>query len=109
MLIIFDVVIFAYGVYTIYSAINMKRTQQLSKFFIGGNTMVPIRDVQGYIDAIYHKSLVLGAMAVLFGAVAAINDFVTPLPMVMKALILLFLTVLVWFTVMVSRAKRKFW
>ena len=91
MLIIFDIVILAYGVYTIYSAINMKRTQQLNKFFTGGNTMVPIRDVRGYIDAIYHKS------------------FVMPIPVVMKALVLLFLTVLVWFTVMVSRAKREFW
>ncbi len=109
MLIIFDIVILAYGVYTIYSAINMKRTQQLNKFFTGGNTMVPIRDVRGYIDAIYHKSLVLGAMAILFGAVAMINDFVIPIPVVMKALVLLFLTVLVWFTVMVSRAKREFW
>lgn len=71
--------------------------------------MVPIRDVRGYIDAIYHKSLVLGAMAILFGAVAVINDFVMPIPVVMKALVLLFLTVLVWFTVMVSRAKREFW
>ncbi len=109
MLIIFDVVIFAYGIYTIYSAINMKRTQQLSSFFTGGNTMVHIRDIRGYISAIYSKTIVMGAVAALFGIVGFINDYLTPLPILMKALVLLFLTVLVWFAVTVNRAKNKFW
>ncbi len=108
MLIIFDAVIFIYGLYTIYSSLKMKKTGELSNFFTGGS-MEPIRDVHGYIDYIYGRTIVLGAVAVLFGMVGFVNDYITPLPMLMKALIVLFLTVVIWFTININRAKRRFW
>ena len=108
MLIIFDAVIFIYGVYTIYSTIKMKRTQELSSFFTGGN-MEPIRDVQGYINYIYGRTIVLGSVAILFGVVGFINDYVTSIHYVMQAMMVLFLTVVVWFTINMNRAKRRFW
>ncbi len=108
MLIIFDAVIFFYGIYTIYSSLKMKKTGELSNFFTGGS-MEPIRDVHGYIDYIYMRTIVLGAVAVLFGAVGFVNDYIMPLPYLMKALIVLFLTVVVWFTININRAKRRFW
>ena len=39
MIIIFDIVIFAYGVYVVYAAINMKKTQQLTSFFTGSQRL----------------------------------------------------------------------
>lgn len=109
MLIIFDAVIFIYGVYTVYSAIKMKQTGELSSFFTGGSTE-PVRDVQGYINYIYGRTIVLGTVAAVFGVVGFINDYnIMPLPYVMKALVVLFLTVVVWFTVDINRAKRRFW
>lgn len=108
MLILFDAVIFIYGVYTVYSSIKMKRTQELSNFFTGGN-MEPIRDVRGYINYIYGRTIVLGSVAILFGVVGFINDYVTPLRYVMQAMMVLFLTVVVWFTININRAKRRFW
>ncbi len=108
MLIIFDVVIFLYGLYTVYSSIKMKQTQELSNFFTGGSTE-PIRDVHGYINYIYGRTIVLGAVAVIFGVVGFVNDYITPLPYVMKAMVVLFLTVVIWFTITINRAKRRFW
>lgn len=108
MLIIFDAVIFIYGLYTIYSSLKMKKTGELSNFFTGGS-MEPIRDVRGYIDYIYGRTVVLGAVAVLFGMVGFVNDYIKPLPYLMKALVVLFLTVVVWFTININRAKRRFW
>lgn len=108
MLIIFDAVIFIYGLYTIYSSLKMKKTGELSNFFTGGS-MEPIRDVHGYIDYIYGRTIVLGAVAVLFGMVGFVNDYIKPLPYLMKALVVLFLTVVIWFTININRAKRRFW
>lgn len=108
MLIIFDVVIFLYGLYTVYSSIKMKQTQELSNFFTGGSTE-PIRDVHGYINYIYGRTIVLGAVAVIFGVVGFVNDYITPLSYVMKAMVVLFLTVVIWFTITINRAKRRFW
>ena len=108
MLVLFDVIIFIYGIYTIYSSVNMKRTGQLNSWFTGtANTS--IRDARGYIDDMYGRTIVMGAMAALYGAAAFINDYVTPLTGVMRALVLLFLTVCIWFYFSVNRAKQKFW
>lgn len=107
MLILFDVIIFIYGVYTIYSSIQMKRTRKLSNWFIGN--AASIRDAEGYIDYIFGRTLIMGGMAVLFGAVGFINDYVKPVPDVMRVLLLLFLTVCIWFYVSINRAKGQFW
>lgn len=108
MIIIFDAVIFFYGLYTVYSSIKMKQTQELSNFFTGGN-MEPIRDVHGYIDYIYGRTIVLGSVAILFGIVGFINDYLFSITNIMRAMTVLFLTVVVWFTININRAKRRFW
>ena len=108
MILLFDVIIFAYGVYAVYAAINMKKTRRLTRFFTGGSN-TPVRDVHGYIDAIYGKTIVIGSVAALFGVAGFVNDYIMPLPEFMKALMLLFITVLVWFGVTLSQAKRRFW
>lgn len=108
MLLLFDVIILMYGLYTIYSSIMMKRTGKLSGWFTGaGGAMV--RDARGYIGYIYGRALVMGAVAALFGVAALVNDCTMPIHKVMQALILLFLTVCVWFYATISRAKRRFW
>lgn len=109
MLVLFDAVIFIYGVYTVYSAVNMKRTGKLSSWFTGGTAVSAIRDEQGYIDYIYGKTIVMGAMASLFGLAGFVNDRIIPVPDVMRAMILLFLTVCIWFYISINRAKRRFW
>jgi len=108
MLILFDAMIFLYGAYAIYSSVRMKQTGQLNTLFTGMATG-QVRDVKGYIDYIYGRAIVMGAMAAVFGAVGFFNDYVRPVPSVMRALILLFLTVCVWFYISLSRGKRKFW
>ena len=109
MLVLFDVIIFIYGVYTIYSSVNMKKTRQLTNWFIGSGTVTTIRDVGGYIDYIYGRTLIMGAMASLFGIIRFINDYITPIHSIMKAAVLLFITVCIWFYITISRAKSKFW
>ena len=101
MLILFDAMIFLYGAYVIYSSVRMKQTGQLNTLFTGMATG-QVRDVKGYIDYIYGRAIVMGAMAAVFGAVGFSIS-------VMRALILLFLTVCVWFYISLSRGKRKFW
>lgn len=108
MVILFDIVFLLYGAYCVSAAVKMKKTQQMGSFFTGRNHS-PIRDKRGYIEAIYGKAIIMGVMAALFGIVGLINDYFIPLPYVMQALMLLFLTVVVWFEISINRAKRKFW
>ena len=109
MFLIFDVVILFYGVYTIYSSIKMKQTQKLSNWLVGMETASAIRDTKGYIDFIYKRIIVMGGMALVFGAVSLVNDSVMPITHVMQAMVVLFLAVCVWFYLTVRKAKEKYW
>ncbi len=109
MMALFDVVILGYGLYIVYGAVRMKRTRQLSSWLMGSRPAASMRDVQGYIDYIFGRIVLMGGIAAVFGAVGLYNDLVTPLPWVMRALVLLFLVVCVWFYVSMNRAKRRFW
>ena len=108
MIILFDVVIFAYGAYAIYAAIRLKKKQELTSFFTGGDNS-PVRDKRGHIEAVYGKTILMGAVAAVYGGVGFVNDYFTPVPVIMKALMLLFLTAIVWFAISIRRAKRQYW
>lgn len=109
MMLIFDVLVFLYGIYTVYSAIVMKRTGQLSSWFRASGQERPIRDIRGYIDYIYGRTIVMGVIAALFGVAGFVNDYIKAIPDIMKAMMMLFLTVVIWFYAIMSSAKRKFW
>ena len=109
MLLIFDAVVLAYGFYTIYSAISMKRTKDLSNWLVGAETAASIRDKEGYISFIFPKIILMGAMAVVFGAVSLVNDCVTPITLVMQVMVLVFLAICVLLFVTVRKAKKKVW
>lgn len=109
MFFLFDVMILFYGVYTIYSSIKMKRTQELSNWLVGAETAAAIRDAKGYIDFIYKRTIIMGVMALIFGAVSLVNDSVMPIAHVMQVMVVLFLAVCVWFYLTVRKAKEKYW
>ena len=47
----------------------------------------------------------MGSMAALFGALGFVNDCVTPVLFVMKPLMLLFLTVVIWFGIKLNQIE----
>lgn len=101
-----DVIIFGYGIYTVYSAVMMKRNGELSSWLRGPGV---IRDEKGYIAFISGKIMVLGIAAVLFAAVQFVHNYVTVIPKILGAVLLLFFTVCIWFFANMTRAKQKFW
>lgn len=108
MMLLFTVIIVVYGMYTIYAAVKMKKTQKLNGWFTG-NSQTPIRDERGYIDYIYGRTIVMGATVLLFGAALGIHEYVRQIPQVINGMLLLLVTVCVWFYANMSRAKQKFW
>ncbi|MEY8515551.1 hypothetical protein AALC25_01235 [Lachnospiraceae bacterium 29-84] len=109
MLIVLDVILLLYGVYTIYSSVKMKQTQQLSSWLMGNETAASIRDVRGYINYVYTRIIVMGAVAILFAAAGFYNDLVAQITEVIQGMMLLFLTVTIWFYFSIRKAKQMFW
>ncbi len=109
MMLLFNVVVLAYGIYTIYAAIMVKKTQKLNAWFLGKNQRT-VRDEIGYIDYIYGRTITMGAVVLLFGAVQIVDMYGMKIPaQIMGGIILLLLTVFIWFYISMSKAKKKFW
>lgn len=108
MTFLFNIIILAYGIYTIYAAIIMKKSQKLNGWFLGRD-QAPIRDERGYIEFIYAKTITLGLVVIGFAAALAIHEYIHQIPQIVKGILLLFITVSVWFYASISKAKRMFW
>ncbi len=104
-----DLLILGIGIYTIYTAIMMKKSQDLKKGWLIGNdvNMRKVRDAKGYIEYIFGKTVFVGGMTVLYGLVGIVTSYVTlSLPIdpeiVMTAV---YFVVLVWFVWISVRAR----
>lgn len=106
VMLLMDVIILGYGIYTVYSAIMMKKTGQLGSWLRGPGV---IRDEKGYVAFISGRTIVLGIAAVLFAIVHFVHNYVTAIPEILSAVLLLFFTVCLWFFGNMARAKQKFW
>ena len=55
---LFDVIIFCYGVYMVYSAYQMRRTEQPPTMLINPMELVGARDVKGFCEAMFRPFVV---------------------------------------------------
>lgn len=108
MQLLFYIMGFVYGIYTIYAAIMAKRSQKLNHWFLGKEQKT-IRNEKGYINFIYGRTIVMGATVLLFMIVQIIHMHVVEISQIRDAILLLFFTVCIWFYASISRGKQKFW
>lgn len=106
VMLLMDVIIFGCGIYMVYSAVMMKQTGQLSSWLRGPGA---VRDEAGYTVFITGRTMVLGFAAIVFAAVQFVHNYVTAIPEILSAVLLLFFTVCLWFFANMARAKQKFW
>lgn len=72
---IFDIIIVGCGLYLAYLAIDMKKTGMVSPTIVGkGYDLKKAKDLQGFIDAMYMKSLVAGILTAIGGVVDYLNE-----------------------------------
>lgn len=108
-----DMVVVACGVYVIYLCLEMKTTGKIKQNMLmpKGLDVMRCKDVQGYIQAIAMKQLVLGVLAFGCGILGLLQDF--GVGFVNSAIYLSFLLVfavyVVWYTIYMKKVIRKFW
>ncbi len=108
-MIIFDLVIAVLGIYLVSSALQMKRTGEISGMFHSSENTEICRDKEGFINGIYRQTLIFGVISLLFGVVDAANgiffsegkifDFIS-----MAA----FLLACFWFSMKLRKEKARF-
>lgn len=105
---VFDVILIAYGVYTIYSAFIMKKTGVPGKWLMGEQDTGKCRDLKGFVDDMTVKTILFGAAAVLYGVLSTVNRMKLGLSALNTVCIIVFLAVCAFYVVELNRAKKKF-
>lgn len=105
-----DAFIAGFGVYLIYSAVNMKRTGELKKGIMirKDADLSSATDIPGFINYMYAKTIAVGACTALCGVVGVVNDMYGGLGMVQLVMTFLFFLVVVIFGFMVVKAQKKY-
>lgn len=107
---IFDIIIIISGVYLIYASINMKRTGEISGSAIVGKgyDVKKAKDPQGFIDYMYMKSIVLGVLVVISGAVDYLNEVYWDIPYLGLVICGIFLVIIIVYCKLSMDAQKKY-
>ncbi|MCR4611550.1 MAG: hypothetical protein K5644_06600 [Lachnospiraceae bacterium] len=109
VLIIFDVIVLLLGVYLIFNAIKMKKTDTIPGILLAPKELKMCKNPYGFIDYMFPFLLVFGIVCTLFGIVSVLGDGLLDFPAIYNGIsVLILLTVWVWFSMMLRKAKTKF-
>ena len=108
MMFIIDVVVIVYGLYTLYSGISMKKTKLPAKWLVAEQEMSKCRDKEGFAMAIYGKTILFGALVLVYGMASLLNEVFWKNRIVNLAGVLFFLAVCAYYIVQLNRARKKF-
>ena len=109
MVVIFDVVILAFGLYMLFSGNKMKKTGKISTLIVNENEINRIFDKNGFIDAIYGKMMVFAGIMSVYGVLMLVDDTgIASVPYLGMAGIFVFIVAMVWFFHELRTIKGKF-
>lgn len=104
-MLIFDILILILGVYGIVSAVHMKNTGIPSAILISKQELPRVRNAKEFCKRMYQPTIVFSSIAVLYGVVDLLNQYVLKLPYVDLLGIVCFLIVCAWFVRELNKVK----
>lgn len=107
-MLLFDVIVLAYGVYLTYAAVQMKKTNQPPNQLVSKAELVGARDVKGFCETMYKPLLYFGLFSSLYGILGLVNDLYMEIPYMDFFAIVVFLILCGWFTTQLKRKKKQF-
>lgn len=106
----FDSIITSFGLYLIYQAIYMKKTGKVVEGLLVGKktNMTRAKDIPGFVNFMFSKTLLLGVAGMLSGLCGISNDIVGGLEVLSAIASILLFATLIYFTVSDVKAQRRF-
>lgn len=108
MMILFDFIILGYGLYMVYSAYQMKKTNQPPTLIVNQADLIGARDVKSFCEAMFKPFVLFGMMAIIYGVIGLVNDMYLKTPMMNFVSVLLFLILCFWFLREMKKNKIKY-
>lgn len=104
-----DILIMFSGAYLIYAAVQMKRTGEISSAIVGkGCDLKKAKDPKGYIEYMYPKSIIMGAIVILSGGADYLNSKYWNVPNFGLIICGVFLIIIVIYGKIAMDAQKKY-
>lgn len=107
---IFDIIIIVSAIYLIYSAYDMKKTGSIEgSILISKDTdLKKAKDIPGYIQYMYAKTMILGVLGIISGALGIYNSYGGNLDMLQYITMVIYFLVIVLYGYFSVKASKKF-
>ncbi len=104
------IIVFACGVYAIYSYIKMKKDGEINASILLGKDFMykKCKDKEAYIKKVGPALLGFGFVAIVYGILDVIHCYVYPMAAVDTVGMIVFFVVLVWFAVYTARLRNQY-
>lgn len=104
-----DILIILSGAYLVYSSVQMKRTGEVSSLIVGkGYDPKKAKDLKGYIEYMYLKSIIMGVVVMAGGGMNYLNDSYWNIPNFNLITCGVFLAIIVIYGKITIDAQKKY-
>lgn len=104
-----DILITLCGAYLVYSSVQMKRTGEVSSAIVGkGYDLKKAKDLKGYIEYMYLKSVILGVIVMVSGAANYLNGKYWNIPNFDLVVCAVFLVIIIIYSKIAIDAQKKY-
>lgn len=97
MMVIFDVIVVAFGIYMVASALKMNRSGEISSMLVSKEEIGKCKDKNAFIRNIYKKEAAFGVIMALVGILNLVDALVITIKYANIAEMLVFLFAFLWF------------
>ena len=108
MMIVFDMIVVLIGVYMGISSFYMKKSGEISSAIITKEELNKCKKKKEFIQYIYWKEMLFGAVAAAVGILGVVNRLILSLEYLNIITMLVFLAAFLWFWHELGQAREKF-
>ena len=108
VMLVFDAVVALFGAYMIGSALHMKKSGRINSMVLAQEELKKVKDTKGFIDFLYWREMLFGALVLIVGVLGVLNETVMPIGKASILEVIIFLADFIWFQNSLAKAREKF-
>ena len=105
---VFDLILFVYGIYTIYSAKKMQKDHQVPQWMVAEQERMKIRQPAKFCEMMAPKTQIFGILCILYGVYGMVADVLLKNFVAEMGGIVFFVVIIGWFMSQLNKAKREY-
>lgn len=107
-MLLFYIIVILYGAYSVYSGNKMKRTQRPMQWLLNNEERKHMRRPEEFCCFMAPRTKVFGVLCMVSGAIGVFMELFRKIPHVLWIVPAAFIGCIIWFFVILKKAKKKY-